>query len=271
LARLIESSGVRFEFVDTPQGAHIEVMVGERNGPPVVMHPEAFGGIRADDAFGERLTALGLSFVGMNPRGSGGSMGPKAGVTLRDMAADAIAVIERFGGPAVFVGHAGGNRVGRMVATMRPDLIRLLILLAAGGRVPMSDETAKLARRWRDDSLPWAERLLAWESVFLAPGNRCPPHFPWPDYSFEAADVWQTAGRATTIDEWWAGGSARTLVVQGAQDASAPPENGHLLAEEYPERVEVVDVEGAGHFPQLEQPDAVLGAIETFLRREGVV
>ena len=262
---------MRFEFVDTPQGAHIEVMLGEPNGPLVVMHPEAFGGIRADEAFGERLTALGLSFVGMNPRGSGGSMGPKAGITLRDMAADAIAVIERFGGPVVFIGHAGGNRVGRMVATLRPDLVRLLILLAAGGRVPPSVEVGEAAKRWRNDSLPWTERLAAAESVFLAPGNHFPPHFPWPDYSFEAADLWQAAGRATSTDEWWAGGSARTLVIQGAQDASAPPENGHLLAKEYPERVEVVDIEGAGHFPQLEQPEAVLAAIERFLRREGVI
>lgn len=261
---------MHFEFVDT-EYAHIEVMLGEPNGPIAVMHPEAFGGIRANDAFAERITALGLTFAGMNPRGSGGSMGPGKGITLHDMAADAIAVIEHFGGPVIFIGHAGGNRVGRMVATLRPDLVRVLILLASGGRVPMSPEVAATTARWRDDSLPWRERLAAAEWVFLAPGNRFPSHFPWPDYSFEAANIWQGAGRATNVDEWWGGGGARIFVIQGAQDGAAPPENGHLLAEQFPDRVEVVDIDGAGHFPQLEQPEAVIEAIAGFLRREAII
>jgi pimeloyl-ACP methyl ester carboxylesterase len=262
---------MRFDFVDTGHGSHIEVMLGEPNGPLAVMHPEAFGGIRADEEFADRLSALGLTFVGMNPRGSGGSMGRKTDLTLKDMAQDAIAVIERFGGPAIFIGHAGGNRVGRMVATLRPDLVRVLILLAAGGRIGPAPEISAAGARWRDDTLPWPQRLAAAEKLFLAPGNHFPKHFPWPDYSFAAAEIWQAAGRATSTDEWWPGGTARILVIQGAQDAAAPPENGHMLAKEFPDRVDVIDIQGAGHFPQLEQPDAVLDAIATFLSREGVL
>jgi pimeloyl-ACP methyl ester carboxylesterase len=261
---------MRFEFVDTAT-SHIEVMAGEANGPLLLMHPEAFGGIRSDIEFAERLTALGLSFVGMNPRGSGGSMGPMTGITLHDMAGDAIAVIERFGGPVIFIGHAGGNRVGRMVATLRPDLVRRLILIAAGGRVPPSPEVNAATARWRDGSLPWSERLAAAEKCFLAPGNHFPGHFPWPDYSFSAATAWGEAGRATNTDEWWQGGTGRIFVVQGAQDPAAPPENGHLLRDEFPDRVELIDIEGAGHFPQLERPDAVLEAIAGYLRREGLI
>ena len=262
---------MRFEFVDTTY-SHIEVVLGEPNGPFVLMHPEAFGGIRADIEFGERLIALGLTFAGMNPRGSGGSMGPLTDITLHDMAADAIAVIERYSdAPVIFIGHAGGNRVGRMVATLRPDLVSLLILLAAGGRVPPTAEVGASMARWRNDRLPWRERLAAAEAVFLAPGNHFPASFPWPDYSFTAADAWGAAGRATSTDEWWAGGTARILVVQGAQDAAAPVENGHLLAEEFPHRVEMVDIESAGHFPQLEQPELVLDAIAGFLQREVII
>ncbi len=261
---------MRFAFVDTPT-SHIEVMLGEQNGPLTFFHPEAFGGVRANLDFAQRLTQLGLTFVGMNPRGSGGSMGPTKDISLHDMAADAIAVIERFGGPAIFIGHAGGNRVARMVATLRPDLIRVLILIAAGGRVPPSAETTQAAARWRDQQLPWRERLASAEACFLAPGNSFPDTFPWPDYSFEAATAWRAAGDATNTDEWWAGGSSRILVVQGAQDPAAPPANGHILGEEYPERVQVIDIEQAGHFPQLEQPDAVIEAIAGFLRREGLI
>lgn len=261
---------LRFEFVDSPT-AHLEVMVGELQRPLVFMHPEAFGGIRADIEFAERLMALGLGFVGMNPRGSGGSMGPLTGITLRDMAEDAIAVIERFGGPVVFIGHAGGNRVGRMAATLRPDLVHALVLLASGGRVPPSPEARALLARWRDDQQPWSERLAAAEGYFLAPTSHLPTHFPRPDYSFAAADAWRVAGNATNTDEWWPGGSSRIFAVQGAQDAAAPPENGHLLAAEFPDRVQVIDIEGAGHFPQLEQPGAVVDAITGFLRRQRII
>jgi pimeloyl-ACP methyl ester carboxylesterase len=261
---------MRFEFVDTTT-SHIEVMIGDGEGPLVLMHPEAFGGIRGDIEFGEALAKLGLRFVGMNPRGSGGSMGPMTGITLHDMAADAIAVIERFGGPAIFIGHAGGNRVGRMVATLRPDLVRVLILIAAGGRIPPGPEVTAATARWRDDSLTSSERIKAAEACFLAPGNHFPPHFPWPDYSFEAATAWGAAGRATNTDEWWPGGTGRVFVVQGAQDPAAPPQNGHLLRDEFPDRVELIDIEGAGHFPQIEQPEAVLEAIAGYLRREGFI
>jgi pimeloyl-ACP methyl ester carboxylesterase len=262
---------MRFEFVDTDV-SRIEVMLHGEDGPLVFMHPEAFGGIRADAPFAEALAGLGLRFVGMNPRGSGGSMGPMSGITLHDMAADAIAVIERYAdGPVAFIGHAGGNRVGRMVATLRPDLVRVLVLLCAGGRVPFGPEVAAAVARWRDDSQPWRERLAAAESTFLAPGNHFPDYFPWPDYSFSAATAWGEAGRATDTNEWWAGGTGRIYVVQGAQDASAPPENGHLLRDEFPDRVELVDIEGAGHFPQIEQPEATLEAVAGFLRKEGLV
>ena len=262
---------MRFEFVETAT-SRIEVMLHGRSGPLVFMHPEAFGGIRGDTPFAEALVALGARFVGMNPRGSGGSMGPMTEITLHDMAADAIAVIERYGdGPVVIIGHAGGNRVGRMVATLRPELVRVLILVCAGGRVPPSPEVSAATARWRDDSLPWAERLAGAEVAFLAPGNHFPDYFPWPDYSFAAATAWGAAGRATNTDEWWAGGTGRIFVVQGAQDPAAPPQNGHLLRDEFPDRVELVDIEGAGHFPQIEQPQATLAAVAGFLRREGLL
>ena len=61
------------------------------------------------------------------------------------------------------------------------------------------------------------------------------------------------------------------LVVQGAQDLMAPPANGHMLAASYPERVELVDIERAGHLLYLEQPAAVVDAIAAYLRREGVL
>ena len=59
------------------------------------------------------------------------------------------------------------------------------------------------------------------------------------------------------------------LVVQGADDKIAPPENGHRLKARWPERVEVVDVPDAGHAILNEQPGVVADTIIDFLSRRG--
>jgi pimeloyl-ACP methyl ester carboxylesterase len=67
------------------------------------------------------------------------------------------------------------------------------------------------------------------------------------------------------LDEWWAGGSAPTLVVQGMEDVVALPENARRLAAEFPERVTVVEIPHAGHALLPEQPEQVEKAILTYL------
>ena len=52
---------------------------------------------------------------------------------------------------------------------------------------------------------------------------------------------------------------------------AAPPQNGHQLAGEYPDRVTVVDVPRAGHAMMIEQPGAVAEAVAGFLRAQGVL
>ena len=55
------------------------------------------------------------------------------------------------------------------------------------------------------------------------------------------------------------------LVVQGLDDNAAPPGNGYALRDAVGDRVQVVDIPGAGHFMILEQPDAVHEAVLRFL------
>jgi pimeloyl-ACP methyl ester carboxylesterase len=55
------------------------------------------------------------------------------------------------------------------------------------------------------------------------------------------------------------------LVIQGLEDHIAVPENGRSLAEDYPDRVRLVEVEGAGHGVAFERPDVVITAVSEFL------
>ena len=62
-----------------------------------------------------------------------------------------------------------------------------------------------------------------------------------------------------------AGNPPDASVIQGLDDAPAPPGNGYALREQFSERVRVVDLPHAGHFMVLEQPEAVATAVLEFL------
>jgi pimeloyl-ACP methyl ester carboxylesterase len=73
-------------------------------------------------------------------------------------------------------------------------------------------------------------------------------------------------GRAASVHEWWAGGSAPLLVIQGLQDTVALPENGRLLKAEFADRVPLIEIDCAGHALLPEQPDTVATKVVDFLR-----
>ncbi len=56
----------------------------------------------------------------------------------------------------------------------------------------------------------------------------------------------------------------RTLVIAGGADGTTPPEMAHDLAERIP-GAELVELDGCGHCPPLEQPDEFVKEIERFL------
>ena len=65
---------------------------------------------------------------------------------------------------------------------------------------------------------------------------------------------------------WWsAGGKVPILVIQGLQDLLAPPGNAHLLKNEFPTRVTLVELDRAAHALLPEQPDAIAAAVLTYL------
>ena len=215
----------------------------------------------------ELLAADGLQPVAINPRGAGASTGELDGLRMADLADDVARVIDHFGGPAIVVGNAFGNRVARYLATSRPELVTAVALVCAGGEVPPDPDAAAALAEFLDESLSEAERLDAARRALFAPGHEVDPAFIDPGRSIAAARAQGKATRAEPADGWIGGGSAPMLVVQGAADRIAPPENGHRLRARWPDRVEVVDVPDAGHAVLNEQPDAVAAAITDFVNR----
>jgi pimeloyl-ACP methyl ester carboxylesterase len=245
--------------------AELEVLL-EGNGPSLVLLPSLGRGAHDFDDLSHRLAKAGYRVVRPQPRGIGESSGTLDGLTMQILAGDVAAVIRSFGNESVIVaGHAFGNRVARMLATLHPELVHGVVLLAAGGRVPIPDEIGQALRSSFDDSLSERERLAAIELAFFAEG-----HDPavWRDGWYAAVAAAQgKASRETPVENWWAAGGKPLLVVQPAEDRIAPIGNAEHLAETYPDRVRVVEIPRAGHALLPEQPEAVAAAMLTWLQQ----
>lgn len=232
-------------------------------GPTVVLLPSLGRGAADFEDLAMRLAAAGYRTLCPEPRSLGGSTGAMNGLTLHDLAADIVPVIERFGGPAIVIGHAFGNRVARSVASDRPDLVGHVVLLACGGKVPPKPEIHAALMACFNPMLSPDERLRAVNAAFFAEGNDPAVwNFGWHP---ELARAQLRAGQSTAVDEWWPAGGKSMLVVQGMQDVTALPANAELLREQFPERVTVHELQGAGHAMLPEQPEAIAQAVLAWL------
>jgi len=130
------------------------------------------------DRIAERLAGAGFRVLRPQPRGIGESRGPMSGIDLHDYAADVAAIIAHDGGSAALVvGHAFGNRVARMLATIVPTWcvpwcssppMWPCAEPARGARGHPGERRSGAARR---------ERLAALQFAFFAPATT--PH-AWP-------------------------------------------------------------------------------------------
>jgi acetyl esterase len=172
------------------------------------------------------------------------------------------------------VGHSFGGMVAAELAACAPERVRRLVLLDALGlwddRMPVADYNAmapdQLVRRlFADPAGPAAEafrslpedpegrvRALVDRIATLAATNQ----FVWPI---------PDKGLAGRLDRV----RMPVLVLWGLQDGIVPPAYAERFAGLLPAAT-VRWVEGAGHFPHVERPEAVLEATVAFLRGEPV-
>ncbi len=247
--------------------ARLRVFV-EGSGPAIVLLPGQGRGPRGYDALTKQLVSAGYRVVRPEPRGFGESVGPVEGLTLRDNALDVTAAIETVGAaPAIVVGFAYGNRVARMIASERPDLVRGVVLVAAGGKYPPKPEVLATLRKVQDRSLPLAQRAEAARTVLYGPRSAISAEDMHLDDVSATTIKAQSLAATVPLEAWWDGGQAPMLVLQGLYDVIAPPENGRSLKRDHPERVTLVEFEDLGHAMLRERPDLVGDAILGWVRK----
>jgi pimeloyl-ACP methyl ester carboxylesterase len=260
---LTQSQSTRRENVRSGPATLQVAISGE--GEPVIFIPSRGRGVEDFADLSHALVRAGYQAILPDPRGIGGSTGLLNDITYHDLASDAAAVLKSLAGrPAIVIGHDFGNRIARTLASDHPTLVKQLILLSAGGLVPRSPEVEKLTTRFWETALSREDRLAAIRKIFFAAGNDLPR--TWEEgWYFEVARAQRASDARTPLKEWWAGGSAPILVVQGMEDVVAVPENAKRLAAEFPDRVTLVEIQHAGHALLPEQPKQVEQAVLAYL------
>ncbi len=188
---------------------------------------------------------------------------------------------------AVLVGNSAGGTLALQLALNHPDRVRALVLLSpaayAGGGTP----------GWARPLLftPQLERVgpLIMRQFGSEQGlNLLRDSWSNPDnITDQMVEDYQLAQRTTNWDEalWELTQASRapnftdqrlssvavpTLVLSGADDPVVPPAQSERLARAIP-NARYQSLNNCGHLPHEECPDAVLGAVQTWLQDEGLV
>jgi 3-oxoadipate enol-lactonase len=205
-------------------------------------------------------------------RGIGGSDKPAGPYTAREMAGDALQVLDEAGIERAHVlGASLGGMIAQQLAVAAPERVDKLVLCCTtpGGAasVPMPDVTVQLFAE--AGSLPPEVALRRFVENALAPGaqpelveelyrrrlENPPDPVGWPA---QAAAGMSFAGVDGAIE-------APTLLVTGTEDNVVDPRNTDVLAERLP-GARVERLPGTGHLFFWEQPDAVVRIVTEFLQ-----
>lgn len=257
-------------FLTRPEGRIAYDLRGE--GPLVVCLP-GMGDLRsAYRLLAPALAAAGYRVATLDLRGHGDS---DAGFSTYDDVAvgqDALALVAHLGGPAVIVGSSMGAGAAAWAAAEQPDAVSGIALLGPFVRdVPISAFKrlafrAALLRPWGPRVWPVAYRALNATKApdldahvgRIADSLRRPAH--WRAFAVT------TRTSHAPVEARLPDIGCPTLVVMGEKDPDFPDPAAEaaLVAGRIP-GAQTVLVPEAGHYPMVEQPDAVIGPLLALL------
>lgn len=258
------------QFLAQPQGRIAYDIAGE--GPLIVCQP-SMGELRSSYRhIAPALLEAGFTVATIDLRGHGDSDATFTSYDDEAAAADLIALITHLDkGPAVIVGNSMGAGAAVIAAAERPELVAGVALLGAFVRnPPVNPVVAALMRALMAG--PWAKAVwLAYLPVFY-PGSK-PADFAehkariraWLDLpgrrkAFTATTRTSHAPVEARLDRV----NTPTLVVMGSKDPDFkdPAAEARWIATRL--SGEAVILDGIGHYPQNQAPEATLAAVIPF-------
>ncbi len=238
------------------------------------------------------LGAAGYRAVAVDLRGYGASDKPPRGYDAYTLSSDVAGLVRALGSrAATVVGHDWGGVLAWTVATLHPQVVRSLVAVSMPHPLRLRDAILHDRRQRR------ASRYIAFFQLPRAPEARLRrdggayvgellrrwggPGFPDAETEARCRQAMAIPGAAHCSLEWyrWAvrsrtrpsglrfltlleqGVAAPTLQLHGALDSCLLPETAHGSGAWVRAAYELQVLDGVGHFPHQEVPDAVSAAL----------
>lgn len=264
----------RFVSLDQSRLNIMEWLPESDSGELIIALPGSGGDFSRYKLIAPLIAEAGYHMVVINQRGIMGSTGPLENLTLKDLADDVIGIADSFNAAKFhMMGWAFGNRTSRMLATLYPERVASVTLIAAGGLVPALTEPGELGELLGNPDLSEAEKINLARRTLFSPAASDAAVLDYVQnlqYWPEGRRAQQQANRNTPVEIWSAGGSGPILMVMGEDDLTAPIENGHIMKAEHGDRLTLVTVSDAGHTIGLEKPQETVSAILPFLKSHAI-
>lgn len=265
---------IETEWLERPGGRIAYDVQGE--GPLLVCMP-GMGDLRQSYRFlAPRLAEAGYRVATMDLRGLGESSAAWDDHGQRAMGEDALALVERLGGPAVIVGHSFTPDSAVWAAAEVPELVVGTVLLGPWARRPPLPAWKEFAFR-RVVKSPWL-----WSLFYRAlyPGTK-PEDFS--DYlralrrslrAPERREAFARIAAPEAVDALEARErfEGPALIVMGDRDpdfADPAAEAEAMRTSLSRSQARVVMIADCGHYPHAQRPAETADAILTFLREIG--
>ena len=270
------------EFVDVPGG---RIAYDENGSGPLVVLSHGIGDRRQVYRFlAPKLAHAGYRVANADLRGHGESTMGWTSITRTDVAGDLLALIDHLGGPAVIVGHSISGGAATIAAATRPEQASGIVEINPFTMAQKINLGALLRiRRYRR-----CGTLLTSTQVFRSLGlwmrylNLAYPTKPadYADYMTALTAKLREPGRMAefmkTFKSTPADAGAQlphiaspALVIMGTLDPdfADPQAEGDAVVAAMPAGVgTVATVDGAGHYPHAQSPDAVAELVIPFLK-----
>ncbi len=216
-----------------------------------------------------RLVEAGYRVVLVQPRGIGKSSGDLTpqNMSMSLLAHDLKNSFDQLGITKVnMIGHAFGNRLSRTFATLFPDYVDHLVLMASGGNFTMTKEQIGCLTSSINLKLEDAERLEAIGCAFFAKGND--PSVWLSGWYPKLAQAQILAATMISGDFFKKAGGKPFLLIQAAEDFIAPPDlAGRPLKKDLGDQVSYAEIPFASHALSSEQPEIIADLIVQYFAR----
>jgi pimeloyl-ACP methyl ester carboxylesterase len=217
-----------------------------------------------------------LHVVRVDLLGHGGSARPAGGYGIAEQARRVGAVLDRLGvRRATLVGHSTGGMVTTSLAEQRPDLVAALALIDTGprtdafigetpiGRLLSVPVVGPLLWRLRTDNTIRGAASTAFTREVTIPDQIIADAKGMTYRSFTATSRMSRAFlRERPVPDRLASLGLPVLVIFGSQDRRWRPSSVEDYRRVPGARIEILD--GVGHTPMLEEPEATAGLLRSF-------